>query len=41
MSSQEAENLIEEQAIKFEEDKDYLLRIWDQGPVKHKEAVGF
>ncbi len=41
MSSQEAEYLVEEQAIKFEEDKDYLLQVWDQSPVKHKKAVGF
>jgi len=31
MSSQEAETLVEEQANKFEEDKDYLIRIWDRG----------
>jgi hypothetical protein len=30
MSSQEAEALVEEQAAKFEEQKDYLLDVWDQ-----------
>jgi hypothetical protein len=30
MSSQEAETLVEEQAIKFEEQKDYLIQIWDK-----------
>ena len=30
MSSQEAENLVEEQALKFEEQKDYLLKLWDK-----------
>jgi hypothetical protein len=30
MSSQEAEALVEEQAVKFEEQKDYLLQVWDQ-----------
>jgi hypothetical protein len=30
MSSQEAEELVEEQALKFEERKDYLIRIWDE-----------
>jgi glycosyltransferase involved in cell wall biosynthesis len=30
MSSQEAEALVEEQAIKFEEQKDHLLEVWDQ-----------
>lgn len=30
MTSQEAEKLVEEQAIKFEEQKDYLLRVWEQ-----------
>lgn len=30
MTSQEAEGLVEEQAVKFEEQKDYLIDIWDQ-----------
>ena len=30
MSSKEAEELVEEQALKFEEHKDYLIQVWDQ-----------
>ena len=30
MSSQEAEALVEEQAMKFEEHKDYLIKIWNK-----------
>jgi len=30
MSSNEAEALVEEQAVKFEEQKDYLIRVWDE-----------
>lgn len=30
MSSTEAEALVEEQAIKFEEHKDYLIKVWDE-----------
>jgi len=30
MSSREAEDLVEEQAVRFEEQKDYLIKIWDQ-----------
>jgi hypothetical protein len=30
MSSQGSETLVEEQAMKFEEHKDYLLRVWNQ-----------
>jgi len=30
MSTQEAEALVEEQAIQFEEQKDYLIKIWDE-----------
>jgi glycosyltransferase involved in cell wall biosynthesis len=30
MSSQEAEDLVEEQAAKFEEQKDYLIEVWDR-----------
>jgi len=30
MSSREAEALVEEQALRFEEQKDYLIRVWDR-----------
>ena len=30
MSSSEAEELVEEQAVKFEEQKDYLIKVWAQ-----------
>jgi glycosyltransferase involved in cell wall biosynthesis len=30
MSSQEAETLVEEQAVKFEDQKDYLIKVWDE-----------
>jgi glycosyltransferase involved in cell wall biosynthesis len=30
MSSQEAEELVEEQAVKFENQKDYLIKVWDE-----------
>jgi hypothetical protein len=30
MSSSEAEELVEEQAVKFEEQKEYLIQAWDQ-----------
>jgi glycosyltransferase involved in cell wall biosynthesis len=30
MTSQEAENLVEEQAVKFEKHKDYLIEVWDK-----------
>ncbi|MBW2040168.1 MAG: glycosyltransferase [Deltaproteobacteria bacterium] len=30
MSSQEAEALVEEQALRFEEHKDYLIKVWDK-----------
>jgi hypothetical protein len=30
MSSQEAEALVEEQAVKFEEHKDYLIKVWNK-----------
>ena len=36
MSSIEAENLVEEQAVKFEDQKDYLIEIWDE---KSKEKA--
>lgn len=34
MSSEEAEALVEEQAIKFEEQKEYLIRVWDEKSVE-------
>ncbi|MBK5099980.1 MAG: glycosyl transferase family 2, partial [Desulfobacteraceae bacterium] len=40
MSSLEAENLVEEQALKFEEQKDYLLKMWDQKPPGNPEFEG-
>ena len=36
MSSLEAESLVEEQAVKFEEQKDYLIKMWNQ---KSKERL--
>jgi glycosyltransferase involved in cell wall biosynthesis len=30
MTSEEAEELVEEQAIRFEEQKDYLVKVWDE-----------
>ena len=30
MSSQEAEDLVEEQAVRFEEQKDYLIKVWEK-----------
>jgi glycosyltransferase involved in cell wall biosynthesis len=30
MSSVEAESLVEDQAVKFEEGKDYLIKVWDE-----------
>jgi glycosyltransferase involved in cell wall biosynthesis len=36
MNTQEAEGLVEEQAVKFEEQKDYLIKIWDE---KSKEKM--
>lgn len=38
MSSQEAEDLVEEQAVKFEEQKDYLIKVWDQKSVEKAKA---
>jgi glycosyltransferase involved in cell wall biosynthesis len=38
MSSQEAESLVEEQASIFEEQKDYLIEVWDQ---KSEEKAKF
>jgi len=30
MSSEEAEKVVEEQAVRFEEQKDYLIKVWDE-----------
>ena len=30
MTSLEAESLVEEQAVRFEEGKQYLIKVWDQ-----------
>ncbi|MBN2031868.1 MAG: glycosyltransferase [Deltaproteobacteria bacterium] len=38
MSSAEAEELVEEQALKFEEHKDYLVKVWDEKSV-HTEKT--
>ncbi len=40
MSSFEAEKLVEEQAIEFEENKDYLVSIWDRKKNENKESTG-
>jgi len=40
MSSQEAESLVEEQALKFEEHKDYLLKLWDHKAPGNPETEG-
>ena len=37
MSSAEAEALEEEQAIKFEEQKDYLIKVWDEKSAEKKK----
>jgi hypothetical protein len=34
MSSTEAEALVEDQAVKFEEQKDYLIKVWDEKSVE-------
>ena len=39
MSSEEAEVLVEEQAIKFESQKDYLTRVWDEKSAEKAEAL--
>jgi hypothetical protein len=31
MTSAQAEELVEDQALKFEDQKDYLLEVWDRG----------
>ena len=38
MSSQEAEDLVEDQALKFEEHKDYLIKVWDQKSAQEVNA---
>jgi glycosyltransferase involved in cell wall biosynthesis len=38
MSSLEAEDLVEEQAVKFEEQKDYLIKVWDEKSVEKLKA---
>ena len=38
MSSQEAEALVEEQAQKFEENKDYLMKVWDRKYKQNAES---
>jgi hypothetical protein len=38
MSSQEAEELVEDQALKFEEHKDYLIKVWDQKSAQEVKA---
>ena len=38
MSSQEAEDLVEEQAAKFEKHKEYLIKVWDQKFKENKNS---
>ncbi len=38
MSTQEAEALVEEQAVKFEEQKDYLIKVWDEKSAEKSKA---
>jgi len=38
MSSDEAETLVEEQAIKFEEQKDYLIKVWNEKSAEKAKA---
>jgi glycosyltransferase involved in cell wall biosynthesis len=40
MSSREAEELVEDQALKFEAKKDYLIKVWSQKPAKNTAARG-
>jgi len=37
MSSEEAESLVEEQAVKFEEHKDYLIKVWNEKSAEKKK----
>jgi glycosyltransferase involved in cell wall biosynthesis len=38
MSTQEAEALVEEQAVNFEEQKDYLIKVWDEKSAEKSKA---
>jgi len=38
MSSQEAEELVEDQALKFEKHKDYLIKVWDEKSAQEVQA---
>lgn len=38
MSMEEAEALVEEQAVKFEEQKDYLIEVWDEKAAEKAKA---
>jgi hypothetical protein len=38
MSTLEAEELIEEQAVKFEKQKDTLIKIWDEKSAERAKA---
>ena len=40
MSSLEAEALVEEQALRFEEQKDYLIKVWDEKSAEKAKAQG-
>jgi glycosyltransferase involved in cell wall biosynthesis len=40
MSSQEAEDLVEEQAMRFEEHKDYLIKIWNEKSAQKGKTEG-
>ena len=40
MTSLEAENLVEDQAVKFEANKDYLLKVWDEKSAQKATQAG-
>ena len=40
MSTKEAEALVEEQAVKFEENKAYLIKVWDERSAEKAKAQG-
>ena len=40
MSSQEAEALVEEQTVKFEEQKDYLIQVWNHKSIEKVKTEG-
>ena len=40
MFSEEAEALVEEQDAKFEEQKDYLIQVWDRKSAEKAEKQG-